>query len=677
MIKKTIAFFILLYGIWNAPKAQEYVTNGDFEITNIPAVTNNGYNTLLRALHNNYVPNWELGCRRTQVTPQGSPIYSTIDVYHRNVTDPKHRIPVNRDHFFNQIFNYTSPPALDESDPTDNSFIGFTASNSPIWKETMKTTLSNGGTNGLPKGVYSIAMDLASGAVGTQTNGTGSTIINHSSNWEVVAYIQSSSDGCSTADRIEVFRENVDHYDWVNYEMRFCIPHSKDFVYDELHIEMEYPGSIPGGIQSKYTFINNVSLTRKSDLGTQPANYTYNVNCVGYNSYSVSLSAPAAAAHHWQVYDAQGTELTNISLYGVSDNTPTINLTGNAGDVFRIKHGTFDYDGCFSWLESSHNITIPCYTNLNTSFTINQGCTGNDNFIEVAGGTNPCDTYWQYNLFDSNGDLVEIISYWNNVNGNTGSYNANTFAFNSSLIEPCSKYTIQHGVWNDCIGWTSESKIFTTDDCSNISASFQMQKNGATNGAASTHFLYTDPIYFNGLASNGETQYYIDLWQWSASLNSWQPKGRIGPNANGWRTGTAGIIDIRAAFPNVPMFIGKFKIKLAVANSCNGWVPIEKEFYLLCPICKPAGPIKSNSSETEIGFKTIPTVNIYPNPTHNRLNIKTDNEISSIEIYSSTSQLMTTSTDLSIDVSDFPKGIYTLHITFANKTKSSQTFIKN
>jgi len=69
---------------------------------------------------------------------------------------------------------------------------------------------------------------------------------------------------------------------------------------------------------------------------------------------------------------------------------------------------------------------------------------------------------------------------------------------------------------------------------------------------------------------------------------------------------------------------------------------------------------------------------LYPNPTSNIINIKTDNEISKVEIYNTLGQIiLTTDKTKSINISNLVKNIYIVKITNINGGVSNKTIIKN
>ena len=74
--------------------------------------------------------------------------------------------------------------------------------------------------------------------------------------------------------------------------------------------------------------------------------------------------------------------------------------------------------------------------------------------------------------------------------------------------------------------------------------------------------------------------------------------------------------------------------------------------------------------------QVTPTIQIYPNPATNQININYDGIIESIEIYNITGQLILTATTREIDVSKLPSGIYQVVLT-SDGEQAVQRVIKN
>ena len=69
------------------------------------------------------------------------------------------------------------------------------------------------------------------------------------------------------------------------------------------------------------------------------------------------------------------------------------------------------------------------------------------------------------------------------------------------------------------------------------------------------------------------------------------------------------------------------------------------------------------------------SINVYPNPVSNVLNIKSDERIESIEIYSLEGKLMSRTTNTnSINVAEFSNGIYLLKVQTVNKIYQTKIY---
>jgi hypothetical protein len=73
-------------------------------------------------------------------------------------------------------------------------------------------------------------------------------------------------------------------------------------------------------------------------------------------------------------------------------------------------------------------------------------------------------------------------------------------------------------------------------------------------------------------------------------------------------------------------------------------------------------------------------VNIYPNPVQDRLVITNTNGIENVTIYNALGQpikqLVVNNEQLSIEVKDLPKGIYTVQLRQANGATITKQFVK-
>ena len=82
-------------------------------------------------------------------------------------------------------------------------------------------------------------------------------------------------------------------------------------------------------------------------------------------------------------------------------------------------------------------------------------------------------------------------------------------------------------------------------------------------------------------------------------------------------------------------------------------------------------PIFSTSMNSILGIESneieAPQVSIYPNPTKSTVTVEMDGQFTGVEVYNMQGQLLTRSTDPTVDLSVFPRGMYFLKIDGVNK----------
>lgn len=326
------------------------------------------------------------------------------------------------------------------------------------------------------------------------------------------------------------------------------------------------------------------------------------IECNSYDDYTVTLSGTGPGSHHWQVYSGNdmttpaANEITSISIYGTTQFNVTINIPGTAGDNFVIKHGV--YDQCVAWSEKKQLIELPCFSLLDSEFDLSYWCNDQSPEIKVKGISNPCNTKWVYQLYDGS-VLVDQIGYVTNY---TGEYDDNEYTF--SGLEPCTEYTVKHGVWSDCIPWTQTTHSISTSNCPELSADFHFQ-NTPQGGPINIFYTCNSGIFFNGTASVGENDYYLDLWKYNPTSGQFD---HLAYKTNtGWTSGQAGVFDLVSEFGSqgISFSPGTYKVKLAVSNNCNGWLPIEQTFTVEQSIGTPF--VTFGTHDASLGTPVITT----------------------------------------------------------------------
>lgn len=73
---------------------------------------------------------------------------------------------------------------------------------------------------------------------------------------------------------------------------------------------------------------------------------------------------------------------------------------------------------------------------------------------------------------------------------------------------------------------------------------------------------------------------------------------------------------------------------------------------------------------------TKSSLNIYPNPTSDKVSVKSDKAIKTLELYDTTGKLITSVSGKELDLKNNPKGVYILKANFSDNTTTSHKLIK-
>lgn len=173
-------------------------------------------------------------------------------------------------------------------------------------------------------------------------------------------------------------------------------------------------------------------------------------------------------------------------------------------------------------------------------------------------------------------------------------------------------YYIKHGVTSANHGW-QETRKYIPKISESIKSEFHFE---AANGQVKTSFCANEAIFLNGVASESETQYFMDAWR--------RPIGSSGNFSHfadyGWTQGTVGLINVRDSFLNGGAHPGEvfvpgyeYQIKIAVANNpCVGWLSALKTFRVNnCLVNNPIADVKNIKMQKSA---TLTEVTISPNP---------------------------------------------------------------
>lgn len=128
--------------------------------------------------------------------------------------------------------------------------------------------------------------------------------------------------------------------------------------------------------------------------------------------------------------------------------------------------------------------------------------------------------------------------------------------------------------------WAAVKSVQITEEAP--ISSFHIQGNFLTNGVPTTQLHECDNIVLNGISSERETKHYIDVWKRptnSGSQYTWA--GAYYTSNGGWSNNSVGLIDLTNS-TGVSFTSGwDYRIKLAVGNSCHGWVESTQDFSVV------------------------------------------------------------------------------------------------
>ncbi|MEW7277922.1 T9SS type A sorting domain-containing protein [Aquimarina sp. 2201CG1-2-11] len=101
-----------------------------------------------------------------------------------------------------------------------------------------------------------------------------------------------------------------------------------------------------------------------------------------------------------------------------------------------------------------------------------------------------------------------------------------------------------------------------------------------SSGTERNTFCYGETIFLDGANSTDEDNYFIDAWR--------RPAGSIGNfqyvSGLGWTQGELNTVNLTSLFnaTNTTFEMGyEYEIKVAMNNTCNGWLPLTKRFTIL------------------------------------------------------------------------------------------------
>lgn len=254
-----------------------------------------------------------------------------------------------------------------------------------------------------------------------------------------------------------------------------------------------------------------------------------------------------------------------------------------------------------------------CNENASPNFTLEINCdNGNFSVTATASDLTAGNHWW---------GLMETSVEGSTSDANTVDANPNTPALDPvapiqsgtsatfSWIDLSGHYYIKHGIWDDCYGWR-EVRIPVPEFEADVAFHFQ-----DADGTIKDEFCYGEDIYLNGIASQGENRYFIDIWR--------RPIGST-QNFNyyaglGWTTNAqVGIVNLTQELANLtpPKYFEpgyEYEVKLAIANleNCIGWTPITHTFTLEC--CEDGIDARFDSYQDTTGNIGIIGFELYDN----------------------------------------------------------------
>lgn len=199
---------------------------------------------------------------------------------------------------------------------------------------------------------------------------------------------------------------------------------------------------------------------------------------------------------------------------------------------------------------------------LSATFRLNTPITEKSKWLNVCAPIHPITG----NQLPSNAQGHWVISGGNPADWNTliATFSGVSFstdvAFSSALTEKI-------GIDNFCL---------TNNGPAAPVAAFHFED---ANGNPKTTFTCNDQVFMDGTASEREASYFIDLWRRPIGGTAFSYAAGLG-----WTSGSiSGPLNLTQLFAQNNYTIEEgyeYEVKLAVANSCNGWVPITHRFTM-------------------------------------------------------------------------------------------------
>ncbi len=343
------------------------------------------------------------------------------------------------------------------------------------------------------------------------------------------------------------------------------------------------------------------------------------------------------------------------------------------------------YDNFFVWLDTS-NVVNPCNLSVVSFNTSPDNGTGNGTATLTIGGTSsPLYYVW------SNGSQGLGLDFVNNLT--TGLYNVYAY---STLDSNCYMDTTFFIGYDSTYCMLSIDSVGITPDngCNNGSASINV-----TGGSGLYYYIWTNGVDGNGinsvynLAQGNYIVYVVDLTDslcaTAKNINIPYDSSYIGnpcslsmtfittpDNGSNNGTVTASVTGGSGSYQFV-WSNGLYGLDLhTITNLSKGWYSVQ-----VTDINDPSATVARNfyiSSESEISglsnHVNLSNIKIYPNPVSDILNIESEINILTIEIYSLLGNLVkkvnvSNGLNASIDLSTLEGNVYMLHIITENGLK--------
>lgn len=465
----------------------------------------------------------------------------------------------------------------------------------------------------------------------------------------VEVVLRSSTNTCSTSEPVVWTASAITSMgSWQQLSGSFVINCEKAAKnYDRIEFRIKTPSSSNG------FFIDDVSLTKVNITPaiTGPDDFCQGTPLTFLGSLSPGITS---LAYLWEIQEcnSNGSVLIGSPLYTMWFNgTPgsftfpaSLNLPCNK--YYRVKLAPSNNVPC-EWVERSNVIRINCGPKISINSISSQTiCSGDAVNFNITSNAYPIKVY-------------------------NGASLVGTFSTGTIALSPTSTTTYTFTVTNGICS-TSETATITVNNCPKPCFSIKnvtsTQNENSLYGPMPVNRVCLPNVRIDGSCSTNESGYHLRIAPFN--LLPWT----FGPDLySNWVSGTGAVpsdINLTALIGSNTFVTGQlYVVSLTVGP---GWYSAPPQFFRV-ENCSSVGEENSSQSRSMLMSDSV-LINIYPNPTSGNVVISLDKaHAGSIAIYSLYGKLVfdkifNESRELTIDLSNYSKGIYMIKITMDGKT---------